>query len=57
MAMGMLERIASEKVHGLAIYAGYKFVKKRFIARCIWKTLSIEPAHKLKSGHAKVTKL
>jgi len=41
MAMGMLERIASEKVPGLAIDAEYKFVKKRFIARCLWKTLSI----------------
>mgnify|MGYP001827672051 CR=1 FL=1 len=28
MAMGMLERIASEKVPGLAIDAEYKFVKK-----------------------------
>ena len=41
MAMGMLDRVASEKIPGLAIDAEYKFVKKRFIARCLWKTLSI----------------
>ena len=37
-----------------AIDAEYKFVKKRFIARCLWKTLSIEPTHKLKIDQKKL---